>query len=261
MQIDIYSYLLVAALGLAIGSFLNVLIYRLPRKLGVTFERSFCPHCHQRIPLYLNIPVLSYLILLGRCRSCKKPISPRYPLVELLNGGLYLLFFHMNGLGLPLVVHCYLASTLLVIFFVDLEFQLIPDKVTIPGIVVGLASSFLVNPPGILNSLLGFLVGGISLLAVAYLGEWLFKKEAMGGGDIKMAAMMGAFIGWQKILVTFMAGAFIGAVVSVIWMMLSSKVRRERLIPFGPFLAMGAVIVVIYGDRLIQLYINYFLKV
>ncbi|MCK5126493.1 MAG: prepilin peptidase [candidate division Zixibacteria bacterium] len=259
MQEYIFWYILIGLLGLAIGSFLNVLIYRLPRKKAIVMERSACPNCRMAIPFYHNIPIISYLILLGRCSVCRHPISPRYPMVEILNAGFYLLFYHLDGLTLQLGAHCFLTSALIAIFFIDLDFQIIPDKITLPGIVVGFVSSIFVSPPGILNSVIGFLVGGLSLLAIAYLGEWLFKKEAMGGGDIKMAAMMGAFVGWQKILLIFFGGALIGMVVSIVWMGLSKRVRKERMIPFGPFLAMAAIVVVLFGEQIINYYIEHIL--
>ncbi|MCP4567676.1 MAG: prepilin peptidase [FCB group bacterium] len=261
MHSDPYIYFLAALLGLAIGSFLNVLIYRLPREQKVVLERSCCPNCRKRIAFYDNIPVISYLVLLGKCRICNAPISARYPMVEILNAALYVFFIFLDGLTLQLALHWFLASALLVIFFIDLEFQIIPDKITFPGMVIGLIGAFFVETPGIVNALIGFVVGGGALLAVAYLGEWLFKKEAMGGGDIKMAAMMGAFVGWQKVLLIFMGGAVIGMIVSLIWMGMSEKVRKERLIPFGPFLAVAALIIVVYGDSLLSFYINNFLRV
>jgi len=259
MQEMVYIYVLVAVCGAIIGSFLNMLIYRLPRNISTVMGWSRCPNCRTNIALYDNIPIISYLILLGRCRRCKSPISPRYPVVELLNAGCYLLFLCLDGITPVFFAHCYLASSLIVIFFIDFEFQIIPDKIILPGIAVGLLSSVFINPPGIVNSFIGFLVGGVSLLAVAYLGEWMFKKEAMGGGDIKMAAMMGAFVGWQKILLIFLGGAVIGLIASIIWMIISQKVRSKRLIPFGPFLAIAAMLVITVGDQIIRLYVNYFL--
>lgn len=259
MQTHYVFYLLAGLLGLAIGSFLNVLIYRLPRDKKTIRDRSACPHCGQKIPFYHNIPLVSYLVLGGKCRACRAPISFRYPLVEFLNAGLYIFFLYYDGLTPFLPIHYFLVSALIVIFFIDLEFQIIPDKVTVPGILVGLAAAFFVDPPGIVNSLIGFAVGGGSLLAVAYLGEWLFKKEAMGGGDIKMAAMMGAFVGWQKVLLIFLGGAVLGTIISVLWMSISKKVRQERMIPFGPFLALAALLVIVFGDRIIRFYIDSFL--
>lgn len=259
MQLNIAIYVFVGLLGLAIGSFLNVLIYRLPRNKKIIFERSVCPQCGKIIPFYHNIPLISFLVLGGKCRDCKKPISFRYPLVEFLNATLYIYFLYMDGLTGAWLAHAYLASSLIVIIFVDVEFQIIPDKITLPGIIVGLFAALFVSPPGIVNALIGLLAGGGVLLAMAYLGEWLFKKEAMGGGDIKMAAMLGAFVGWQKVLLIFVGGAVIGMIVSVIWMIVSKRVRAERIIPFGPFLAMASFVVVAYGDSIIHFYVTNFL--
>jgi leader peptidase (prepilin peptidase)/N-methyltransferase len=259
MQPSLIIYVFVGLFGLAIGSFLNVLIYRLPRKKKTIRERSACPHCGQTIPVHLNIPIISFLILGGKCNNCQYPISFRYPLVEFLNAALYVIFLYYDGLTPVLPIHYFLVSSLIVIFFIDLEFQIIPDKITLPGIVIGLTAALFVNPPGIINALLGFAVGGGALIAVAYLGEWLFKKEAMGGGDIKMAAMMGAFVGWQKVLLIFLGGAVVGMFVSIAWMLVSKKIRSERVIPFGPFLALAALIVVIYGDQILNFYVSTFL--
>jgi leader peptidase (prepilin peptidase)/N-methyltransferase len=251
---------LIFLFGLAVGSFLNVLIYRLPRGKKIVLERSACPHCSHQIPFYHNIPVLSFILLRGKCQNCRKRISWRYPLVELINASLFLLFFYVDGLTWHLPFHMFLMSALVTIFFIDLEFQIIPDKITLPGIAIGLFGAIVAPPPGIVQALIGTVVGGGGLLLVAYFGEWLFKKEAMGGGDIKMAAMMGAFVGWQKVLLIFMGGAFIGMVVSLVWMALSKKLRQERLIPFGPFLALAAVMAVVYGDQIIRFYLGTFLR-
>ncbi len=259
MQSNPAIYVFVGLLGLAVGSFLNVLIYRLPRNKKIVLERSACPKCGKAIPFYHNIPLLSFLILRGRCRDCRARISFRYPLVEFLNAAAYLYFLSMDGPTVAWLAHAYLASSLIVIIFIDLEFQIIPDKITLPGIVAGLVAAIFVSPPGIVNALIGFVVGGGSLLALAYLGEWLFKKEAMGGGDIKMAAMLGAFVGWQKVLLIFVGGAVIGMIVSVVWMLASKKVRAERIIPFGPFLAVASFVVVVYGDPIINFYVVNFL--
>lgn len=253
-------YILVLVLGVTVGSFLNVLIYRLPRNLPYIAGRSFCPSCKSRIKFYDNIPLLSYLILRGRCRSCNAPISFRYPLVELLNGAAYLFFISHYGLTPSAAVYAALSSILIAIFFIDLEFQIIPDRLTIPGMALGLGASFLPGGIGIVASIIGLLVGGAALYLVALLGDWLFKKESMGGGDIKMAAMLGAFLGWQKVLLMFIGAAVIGLVMAIVWMMLSRRVRRSRMIPFGPFLAIAAVGTILFGDRLISFYINHFLQ-
>lgn len=256
MPVDPYIIALIIAVGLAVGSFLNVLIYRLPRNKPIVFSRSICPTCAAPIRFYHNIPIVSFLLLRGKCASCRAAISWRYPLVELLNAGLYFLFCLMDGWSVGLAAHCFLSSALLAVFFIDLDFQIIPDVITLPGMAAGLLFSLALDPPGILGAVLGLLVGGLGLLMVAYLGEWLFKKDAMGGGDIKMAAMMGAFVGWQKVVLIFLMAAGIGTVVSIIWMIASPKIRKERLIPFGPFLASAAVITLVYGDQLIRYYIN-----
>lgn len=245
---------LVFVCGLVIGSFLNVLIYRLPRGKQFVKGRSACPHCGNTISWYHNIPVLSFIALLGRCAYCRKPISLRYPLVELLNALGYAYFFFSHRGTVEFGVLAFLTSALIVIFFIDLEHQIIPDLVTLPGMVLGLAVSFV--PGGItpIQSLIGLLVGGGSLYLIAVLGGWLFKKESMGGGDIKMAAMLGAFLGWEKVLLVFMASAVIGLVVSVSLMAFSAKLRQTRVVPFGPFIALAAVLAIIWGDKLVALY-------
>jgi len=253
-------YILVGLLGLAIGSFLNVVIYRLPLNMGLVSGRSICTKCRKQLKWYHNIPVLSYLVLRGKCGYCSAPISLRYPLVELISSACCLYFLRQYGLELPFYVFSALALALLAIFFIDLDHQIIPDWITLPGMVAGLAVSFVPGGIGIVSAGIGLLVGGGSLYLAAVLGDKLFKKESMGGGDIKMAAMLGAFLGWQKVLLIFVSGAGIGLVVSVIWMTVSEKIRNERVIPFGPFLALGAMLAIMYGDRLIRLYVENFLQ-
>ena len=254
-----YPYLMVFVAGLVIGSFLNVLIYRLPRGQQFIKGRSVCPDCGTTIKWYHNIPLLSYLFLRGKCAYCLKPISFRYPLVELLNGLGYLYFFYEQGWSLELGIFAFLTSGLIVIFFIDLDHQIIPDSITLPGIVLGLGVSLAPGGISIVQSLVGLLVGGGSLYLIALLGDWLFKKESMGGGDIKMAAMLGAFLGWQKVLLIFMASAAIGLVVSITIMFFSAKLRKTRIVPFGPFIALAAWLAIVWGDTLISFYIHNFL--
>jgi leader peptidase (prepilin peptidase)/N-methyltransferase len=208
---------------------------------------------------YHNVPVISFLALRGKCGFCHARISFRYPLVELLTAACSLYFLWQYHLTIPFFVFSSLGCALIVIFFIDLDHQIIPDWITLPGIVAGLAISFVPGGIGILQAVIGLFVGGGSLYLAAVVGEKLFKKEAMGGGDIKMAAMLGAFLGWQKVLLLFMAAATIGLVVSIVWMAISARLRKERLIPFGPFLALGAMLAIVYGDRLIQFYVQNFL--
>ncbi|MEA2030580.1 MAG: prepilin peptidase [candidate division Zixibacteria bacterium] len=245
----------VVLLGLVIGSFLNVVIYRLPQKMSFVMARSVCPHCGQQLKWYHNIPVLSYIFLRGKCAFCGGSISPRYPLVELLNAIFYLYFYWQLGASFNFLVLAMLTSSLLVIFFIDLEHQIIPDSITLSGMVVGLGVSFLPEGIGIINALIGLLAGGGSLYLIAILGDWLFKKESMGGGDIKMAAMLGAFLGWEKVAFIFIAAAAIGLVVSLAVMCFSSKMRQTHVIPFGPFLASAAVLAIICGNRIIHWYL------
>jgi leader peptidase (prepilin peptidase)/N-methyltransferase len=241
--------------GLVIGSFLNVVIYRLPRRIPFTSGRSVCPQCGTQLKWYHNIPLFSFCFLRGRCAFCGKKISLRYPAVEIMNALCYLYFFRHFGFSWDFAVFALLSSVLLSIFYIDLDFQIIPDVITLPGLAIGLAVSLLPGGISILDAFIGMLVGGVSLYLIALLGDWLFKKESMGGGDIKMAAMLGAFLGWQKMILIFIAAALIGLVVSLVVMMFSSQVRKTRVVPFGPFLAMAAMVAILYGDRLISFYL------
>lgn len=242
--------------GLVVGSFLNVVIHRLPRHIPFLAERSACPHCGVRLKWYHNVPVLSFALLRGKCAFCGGKISYRYPAVEIINALFYVYFYWQFGLGLNFAVFAFLSSALLVIFFIDLDFQIIPDVITLPGMALGLAVSLLPGGIGAVGAVVGLLVGGGALYLIAVLGDWLFKKESMGGGDVKMAAMLGAFLGWQKIILIFMSSAVIGLVVSLVIMIFSARVRETRVVPFGPFLATAAILSIVYGDQLIRLYLT-----
>lgn len=252
-------YIWILGVGLIIGSFLNVLIYRLPRQISFGFNRSFCPSCKEKIRFYDNIPILSYLFLGGKCRNCEARISIRYPLVETLNATAYLFLFWNYGISLNFFVFSFLSSILITIFFIDLASQIIPDLLTLPGILIGLGVSVAPGGIGIVSSVTGLVVGGGVLYLIAIAGDWLFKKESMGGGDIKMAAMLGAFLGWQKVIFVFFAGATIGLAISIIIMLFSRKLRTTRIIPFGPFLALAAFVAMVYGDSIITFYLDNFL--
>lgn len=255
----ILNYLIAGLLGLAVGSFLNVVIYRLPRRERIRTGRSACVHCRHPLKWYHNIPVVSYACLRGRCAFCGGRISPRYPAVELITAGLYLYLLWQFGLALESFIFAYIFSALVAIFFIDLEHQIIPDVITLPGIVLGVAVSLLPGGMSILSSLLGLVVGGGSLYLIALLGDWLFKKDSMGGGDIKLAAMLGAFLGWQKVLFVFVASAAIGLAVALVLMAFSRGLRRHRVIPFGPFLAVAAMLAAVWGDRIVGFYVDHFL--
>ena len=176
-----WIYVWVGMLGLAVGSFLNVVIYRLPRKIKIGLSRSFCPSCRTPIPFYDNIPLISYLLLGGRCRRCKAAISPRYPAVELLNGLLFVFFFYVYGLTAQFFVYAFVSAVLLSIIFIDVEFQLIPDYLTIPGMVVGLAVSLTPAGIGIVSSVIGLVVGGGTLYLIALAKSYFHIFR--GGGD------------------------------------------------------------------------------
>ncbi|GFO58064.1 type 4 prepilin-like proteins leader peptide-processing enzyme [Geomonas silvestris] len=240
--------------GAVVGSFLNVCIYRLPEGESVVFPPSHCQNCDYKIRWYDNIPILSYLLLRGACRQCGTKISPQYPLVEFLNGALTLALFLKFGLGLGFAVLFVLCSALVVITFIDLEHQIIPDVISLPGIAVGFLSSFITGF-GWLNSLIGILAGGGSLLLVAYAYQAVAKKDGMGGGDIKLMAMLGAFLGWKAVLFIIFAGSLLGSLIGVTLMLVQKK-DSTLAIPFGPFLASGALLFIFFGREIIGWYLR-----
>ena len=243
----------VFVLGAIIGSFLNVCIARLPDGRSVVRPPSHCPRCQTYLAWYENIPVLSYLALAGRCRSCRVHISPVYPAVEVLTGALAVALFMRLGPTLAFAGYFAFAAALVVITFIDLDHQIIPDVISLPGIVVGLAFSLvspLVTP---LDAAIGVLVGGGTLLLVAWLYKAWRGQEGMGGGDIKLLAMIGAFLGWQSIFVTLFVGSVIGSIIGVV-LMLYEGADTKLAIPFGPFLAGGALVYLFWGDRILAYY-------
>lgn len=252
------EYVIAAVFGLLIGSFLNVCIYRIPRNLSLVFPSSRCPHCSNAIRPWDNIPVFSYLFLGGRCRSCKAKIALRYPLVETLNAVLYAAVLWRYGIGWNSVVYAVLCSSLVVITFIDLEFQIIPDRITLTGIPIGLiAGSFLLNDPFMRAALLGYRASIIGMIA----GGGLFyviavlSRGGMGGGDIKMMAMVGAFMGWKSVILTTFLGSLTGSVIGVFLMAFKGRGRKSK-IPFGPFLALGAVITHFFGQEILLWYLS-----
>lgn len=257
ISITMIEQLLVVAMGLAIGSFLNVVIYRTPRGVSIARGFSFCPNCKNQLRWFHNIPLISFLILKGQCAFCKESISFQYPGVELFNMLLYLAFYEQLGLEWSTLPLFFLGSALIVIIFVDFKFQIIPDSLTLPGMIIALAASFLPNGLGITQSLIGLVLGGGSLYLLAMFGDLLFKKESMGGGDIKMMAMLGAFLGWKIILLIFLVAPFLGVVTACILGIFSKRFRQSRTMSFGPFLSVAAMIAILYGEELIALYLKY----
>ncbi len=244
-------YILTFLVGAIIGSFLNVCIYRLPRKESIVFPFSHCPHCKKLIPFYFNIPILSFLILRGKCKQCKGSIHFQYPLVELANALGYLYIFSAFGYGWNSVIYALLFSALLVVTFIDLMHKIIPDSITLPGIGIGILAASTVLPPGFVNSLIGLFLGGGLFYLIAVL-----SRGGMGGGDIKLIAMIGAFLGWQNVLLTIFVGALVGSLVGIFLMIFRGK-GRKYAVPFGPFLALGAVVSILWNQEILYWYLTF----
>jgi leader peptidase (prepilin peptidase)/N-methyltransferase len=241
---------LVFLFGLIIGSFCNVVIYRLPEGKSIVRPGSHCRSCAAPIHAWDNIPMLSYLILKGRCRSCNELISLRYLCVELASGVLYVLLWMKFGTTILFAVYALFTSSLLIISLIDLDHKIIPNIISLPGIAIGLCLSLWALPITPPASVLGILIGGSFFYLIA-----LVSKGGMGGGDIKLIAMIGAFLGWQGALFTIFSGALLGSLVGVILMLLGKKGRKDK-VPFGPFLSGGAIIYILCGDDLIHWYLN-----
>ena len=247
--------ILIFSLGLIVGSFSNVCIYRIPRNESVIYPASHCTKCRTKIKPVDNIPLLSYILLKGRCRNCGSKISIQYPVVEFLTGLIYLIIYLIYGLSIQSLVYIILLSALIIIAFIDLQEQIIPDVISLPGIVVGLILSFIVPYMSFINSVLGTLVGGGIILIIAWVGSIIFKKEAMGGGDAKLTAMIGAFLGWRYTIISLFLGFFLGALTGIILIMTKIK-KREDAIPFGPFIALGSIITLLCGEKILAWYIG-----
>jgi leader peptidase (prepilin peptidase)/N-methyltransferase len=255
MSLPVSFYIFAFIFGAVVGSFLNVCICRLPKEESVVFPPSHCPACDFKIPFYDNIPLVSYLLLRGRCRSCRTRISLQYPLVELINALLTLFLFIRFGLSCSFAVLFLFCAAMVVITFIDLEHQIIPDAISLPGIVLGFVFSCFIPQVGWLNSLLGIIAGGGSLYLVATIYQAFTGKEGMGGGDIKLLAMMGAFFGWKAIPFIILKSSLGGSVIGIA-IMLAQKKDGKLAIPFGPFLALGAMLYIFYGRQMIHWYLN-----
>jgi leader peptidase (prepilin peptidase)/N-methyltransferase len=241
--------------GLIIGSFINVCIWRLPREESVVFPASHCPACNKPIRPYDNIPVFSYLLLRGRCRACKAAISWRYPLVELLHGVLAVYVVHRFGLAADTALWALFLTALMAIVFIDIDHQIIPDVITLPGMVIGLVASSTILDTGWANAIVGLLLGGGLFYAIAILSERILKREGMGGGDIKLIAMIGAFLGWRPMLLTLFLAALAGSLIGLILIWRGRD--RSEPIPFGPFLSFGAMVALFWGEAIFEWYARY----
>ena len=251
-----FSNLFVFLIGLCIGSFLNVSIHRWPLGKSIVRPPSACPACGAPIRWYDNIPILSYIMLRGRCRDCNAPIGARYPLVELLTGLLAMATWMRYGPGLPALIYFGLIAALIVISFIDYDHRIIPDFITLPGIPIGFIATFGLPAVTWNSSLIGIAVGGGSLMAIAIGYRLLSGKNGMGGGDIKLLAMIGGFLGWQGVLFTIMTSSFLGTLVGI-GVALHSGGGMKMAVPFGPFLAIGAIVYLFFGSRIIRWYFGW----
>jgi len=249
--------LLVFIFGLVIGSFLNVCIYRMPRSESLVFPGSKCVSCKKPIPWYDNIPLLSYVLLRGKCRSCKAKFSSRYFFVELISAVCFLILFANFKFNYIFWIYSLLVFSLIVITFIDLEFQIIPDRISLVGIFLGIILSIVF--PGLqsaftwkkafLNSALGVLAGGGLIYITGILGQIAFKKESMGGGDVKLMAMLGAFLGWKMAILIFFLAPFFGAPMGIYM----KFVKKEDIIPYGPYISLASFVAMIWGHKILSL--------
>ncbi len=244
-----------------IGSFLNVCIYRMPRKESVVVPGSRCIACKKPIPWYDNIPFLSYIILMGKCRHCKKRIPFRYFVVELISALAFLTLFYYFGLTAKFWIYSLVTFSLIVTTFVDLEFQIIPDRISLGGLVLGIALSVFIPQlhnaftweAGFIKSLLGMFAGGGLIYLTGYVGQLIFHKESMGGGDVKLMAMLGAFLGWKMAILIFFLAPFFGTPAG-----LYLKFRKKQdIIPYGPYIALASFVAMIWGHKILSLLFLY----
>jgi leader peptidase (prepilin peptidase)/N-methyltransferase len=245
-----------ALFGLCIGSFLNVCIHRLPLRQSVVTPRSRCPQCGYELTWRDNLPLLSYGLLGGRCRSCRAPISMRYPIVEAITAAIFMWHGMEFGVTPLLAVRLAFACALIVLFAIDLDHQILPDRITLPGIVIGFACSLFL-PPGPVMSLAGIVAGGGILWAIAELWFRLRKIEGMGFGDVKMLAMVGAVLGLRLVLVTFVLSTMLGGLVAVV-LMATRRANLATAVPYGTMLAVAALVASVYGDSLLVWYLSRF---
>jgi leader peptidase (prepilin peptidase)/N-methyltransferase len=245
---------LLGLFGLAVGSFLNVCIHRLPRRESLNWPASHCTACSRPLAWYENLPLVSWLVLRGRCRTCREAISPMYPAVEAITGALFVAGYVIYGLTPLLAVRLLFTCAMIVLFAIDLRHHILPNVITLPGIVAGFALSFML-PPGWVASLIGLLAGGGVLFAIAEAYYRLRGIEGLGMGDVKMLAMIGAFLGWQLMLVTLVLASFAGSLVGI-GLMLSGRGGMKAALPFGTFLAVGALVAAVTGDQLLAWYLG-----
>lgn len=254
MSLDPFQLTILVMLGLAVGSFLNVCIHRIPRSQSLVRPPSRCPACEYQLRWFDNIPVASYAAILGRCRKCRTRISIRYPLVELATMALFVVHGEVFGWSALLVPRLLFACAMVVLFAIDLEHHLLPNVITLPGIAIGLISST-VLPPGLVDALLGVALGGGVLWLI---GEAYYRfsgHEGMGGGDVKMLAMIGAFLGWKLVLITLVLSSVAGSLIGL-FVILIKRGGLKYALPYGTFLALGALTASLAGERIVNWYVS-----
>lgn len=240
--------------GAAVGSFLNVCIGRIPEGLSIVTPPSRCPQCGHPIRPYDNIPVISYLLLGGKCRDCRGRISFRYPLIELLTAILAWFLFRRFGLTPAFFAAFAFVCTLIVIAFVDLDHQIIPHVLTLTGIPIFAVLAVLFMGLTVIDAFLGIMIGAGSLYFVAVYYEALTGREGMGGGDVNLLAMLGAFLGWKSLLFILLASSFLGAVIGLALILFKGK-DMKYAVPFGPFLCLAALVYLFFGRDLVALFL------
>lgn len=245
--------LVIFLFSIIIGSFLNVVIYRLPENKSIVSPPSHCPQCGTRLKAWDLVPILSFLFSKGKCRYCGAKISWQYPVVELLTALLFLGLFVKYGISGQFIIFLLLVSLLIICSFIDLRYKIIPNKITYPGIISGLILSLFFNHITLTDSILGVLIPGGALLLIA-----LMFKGGMGIGDVKLVALVGSFTGWQLTLFAIFTGAIIGTIISII-LIIAGVNERTSKIPFGPYISLGVVISILSGYQIIDWYLNLFI--
>ena len=248
--------LTITLLGLCIGSFLNVCAYRLPLGQSVVHPRSRCTSCGRMLSWFDNLPVVSWVALRGRCRTCGKPVSWMYPAVEIVTALVFAITYLTYGLTLLSVVRVIFACALIVLFVTDLQHKILPNVITLPGIVIGFACSVFL-PPGWVSSVIGILVGGGVLFAIAEAYYRVRGQEGLGMGDVKLLAMIGAFLGWKLVLLTLVFASFTGSLAGGM-LIASGKGSMKYALPFGTFLAVGALLAATWGDPIADWYFGFY---
>lgn len=256
MLINIYIFII----GIVFGSFFNVCIFRIPEKQSVSNPPSHCARCNTRLKPIDLIPILSYLMAGKKCRYCKEEISSRYAIVELLTGILFLLVYNFYGFRLETIYYIALVSLLIIITFIDIDHYIIPDGLIIIGSIFAVAINLLVGIVTVKEMILGSVICGGGMLLLIYLIELTVKKEVMGGGDIKLFAMLGLFLGLKGGLLTILLSVYVGAIYGILTIVYSKLKKQEynSMIPYGPFISVAALICVLYGTQIINWYINLF---